>query len=146
MSAGIVSKRQLDGEMNEIDQSLGLAARALQVHARRTELLANNLANADTPNYHARDIDFRAALREAATPVPAPSLHTTAANHLQAAAHQDVGQYIRYRVQAQNSLDGNSVDTATEQAQFAANAVRYQAALGFVDGRVKSIMSAIRGE
>jgi len=136
----------MEANMNEIDRSLGLAARALQVYERRTELLANNLANADTPDYHARDIDFRAALRDAQSTPRTSSLRATAANHLQPAGLQGIDQFTRYRVQGQNSLDGNSVDSATEQAQFAANAVRYQAALGFLDGRVKSIMSAIRGE
>ncbi len=131
--------------MPELDASLGLAAKALGVYARRSEVLASNIANADTPDYRARDLDFRQVLgaershQQMLTPVRQRAGHMSLAG-------EGLGGDLRYRVAPQASLDGNSVDTAVEQSEFAANAVRYQAALRFLDGRVKSILAAVRGD
>ncbi|MEC9339969.1 MAG: flagellar basal body rod protein FlgB [Pseudomonadota bacterium] len=131
--------------MGELDSSLGLAAKALSLYAKRSDVLATNLANADTPNYRARDIDFRRALgqeqsrRQVLDTVVSRPGHMTLGGETGTAA-------LRYRAATQSSLDGNSVDAATERGEFAANAVRYQAALRFVDGRVKSILAAVRGD
>lgn len=127
----------------DIDSALGIHAQALQVRSRRTEVLASNLANADTPNYKAKDIDFKAALQQAQagyTPLKA-----THAVHIQPGGGNSPGELL-YRVPEQASLDGNTVDTHVEQAEFARNAVQYQASLTFLGGRLKTLLSAIRGD
>jgi flagellar basal-body rod protein FlgB len=112
-----------------LDSYLGVHAQALTLEAQRTELLAANLANADTPNYKARDIDFKAALAAASG-----AEATTAASN------------VKYRVPMAPSLDGNTVDTQLEQAAFAENSVRYQATLTFLNARLKELMTAIVGQ
>lgn len=130
---------------SRIDEAFGIHARALQLYARRAEVLAANLANADTPNYKARDIDFRAALGAAVGGQLA--LKATRASHIGAPA--DGGPQrpaLLYRLPLQSAADGNTVDTQVEQAQFTQNAVRYQASLTFLNGTIKSLLTAIRGE
>jgi len=114
-----------------LDSYLGIHTQALTLEAQRTELLASNLANADTPNYKARDIDFKAALAAAAAP---GSANATSINSA-----------VKYRVPMAPSLDGNTVDTQLEQAAFAENAVRYQATLTFLNASLKELMTAITG-
>ena len=108
-----------------LDAYLGVHQDALQVYSKRTEVLANNLANADTPNYRARDIDFKSVLAAAGSPQSAD---------------------LKYRVPLAPSLDGNTVDVQLEQANFAENAVRYQAALTFLSDKFKGLMTAITGQ
>lgn len=108
----------------------------------RNEVLASNLANADTPGYKARDIDFKAALagaQEAQVP-----LRKTSPMHQNAWGTSDVGP-VKYRVPVQSTLDGNTVETDVEQAEYAQNAVQYRASLRFLDGQIKSLRYAIRG-
>ena len=131
--------------MREVDSSLGLAAKALGLYARRSQVLASNLANADTPNFRARDIDFRQMLGAEQSRIKRVEMARSRPEHL-ASGGSGGEPALRYRAAAQSSLDGNSVDAAVEQGEFAANAVRYQAALRFVDGRVKSILAAVRGD
>lgn len=128
---------------NLIDQAFGSHATALQLRAERSQLLAANLANADTPGFKARDIDFRQALASAQG--EAGPLVTTQANHV---AGLDAGQGTRalYRTPLQPSLDGNTVDVATEQAAFSENSNRYLASLTFLNGRIRGLMTALRGE
>jgi len=122
---------------NSLDQYLGVHAAALDVRARRTELIANNLANADTPGYKARDIDFESALKEATT-------------RQQGSSIADVGKAVDdsmgYRVPLQPSLDGNTVELSTEQTLFAENAVKYRTTLSFLEGRINTITRALKGE
>lgn len=126
-----------------IDSALGIHAKALVVRGRRAEVLASNLANADTPNYKARDIDFKTALQQAQSGhVPLKVTHT---GHIQPAGTGLYGPLL-YRVPQQPSLDGNTVDTHVEQAEFTRNAVNYQASLTFLGGKLKTLLSAIRGE
>jgi flagellar basal-body rod protein FlgB len=141
-----------------LDSYLGVHAQALTLEAQRTELLAANMANADTPNYKARDIDFKAALAAAsADGAPASSssgsalaMSTTNGAHLGAAgvdsADAPIGANLKYRVPMAPSLDGNTVDTQLEQAAFAENSVRYQATLTFLNARLKELMTAIVGQ
>ncbi len=126
------------------DQALGSHVQALRIQERRTALLAANLANADTPGYKARDIDFRAALA-GASEGPLPLLRT-ARGHVDAPGEGLAGGPALYRIPQQASLDGNTVEVATEQAAFAENAVRYQATLRFLGGRFQGLMNALRGE
>jgi flagellar basal-body rod protein FlgB len=131
---------------NLIDTALGFHARALAVGAKRLELIAGNMANSDTPGFKARDIDFRAVLRsDAGHPPGTLSLSTTLAGH-QPAGGAEPGAEALYRVPNHPSLDGNTVDTQLEQAAFAEAAVRYQASLDFLSGRIDSLRKALRGE
>lgn len=107
--------------MDLIDQSFGIHGKALELRAQRLDLLASNIANAATPGYKARDLDFGAAMRGAA-------------------------DAIRYRVPLTSSLDGNTVELATEQTQFAQNAIQYRTTLGFLNGRIAGVMLALKGE
>ena len=127
-----------------LDHALGTHVQALTLQARRAELLGSNLANADTPNYKARDIDFHAALG-AAQAQQTVALKVTHPAHIQAAAAAGPTE-VRYRVPTQASLDGNTVDRQLEQAAFAENAVQYQVSLAFLGGKLKSLLSALRGE
>ena len=129
---------------NSLDSVFGIHAKALALRAQRSEVLASNLANADTPNYKAKDIDFSAALNKAQHQ-QATSLSTTHGNHR---GSGDFSTPVRtlYRTPNQPSLDGNTVDSQVEQANFAENAVRYQVSLRFLSGKIQGLMTAIRGE
>jgi flagellar basal-body rod protein FlgB len=138
----------------DIDSYLGVHARALQLESRRTELLAANLANADTPGYKARDIDFKVALAAAGKSVAGVNtslaLQRTDAQHLGVGGNAgsvsvDDGT-VKYRVPLAPSLDGNTVDTQLEQAAFAENSVRYQATLTLLNMRLRGLMTAITGQ
>lgn len=130
------------------DKALGSHEKALLLQSRRTSILASNIANADTPGYKARDMDFNQALKKAKfnTSSSAP-LKTTHAAHFPSAS-KDVFSDVAmtYRTPSQPSLDGNTVELQKEQAAFAENAVRYQATLKFLGGRFKGIRAALRGE
>ncbi|MBV1960949.1 MAG: flagellar basal body rod protein FlgB [Immundisolibacteraceae bacterium] len=129
---------------NSSDALLGLPATALVIHEQRNQLLASNIANADTPGYKARDLDFKAMLKSASGSTAA--LQTTSRHHISQPALRAAGSELLYRLPMQNSQDGNTVEADIEQAAYGENSVRYQAAVRFVDGRAKSLLSAIRGE
>lgn len=127
--------------MNAIDDLFGVSPQALSIRSRRFEQISANLANADTPGYKAMDIDFGEALAKAQAENEGP-LRTHA-------MHIDVGGLqhdLRYRLPSQSSLDGNTVETEQEHAAFMDNAIRYQASLNFLNGRIKSVLMALRGE
>jgi len=128
------------------DTALGIHADALRVRSQRTELLASNMANADTPNYKARDIDFQAAMKMAASHQSMGSIETTHSNHIQVSSSQFASPAVQYRTTVQDSLDGNTVDEQIEQAQFMQNSVQYQASLNFLGAKFSGLLSAIRGE
>lgn len=130
--------------MNKLlDAALGIHPQALSLAAKRLELLAGNMANADTPGFKARDIDFRAALSLAAQ--PSAGLQTTHARH-QSSALGATSADAMYRIPNHPALDGNTVDTQLEQAAFAEAAVRYQASLDFLEGRMSGLRKALRGD
>ncbi len=132
-----------------LDSYLGVHAEALKLQSRRMEVLADNLANVDTPNYKARDIDFKAALAQAGSPGATLPMSTTAPDHLggtSATGDGDVSGALKYRVPLAPSLDGNTVDAQLEQAAFADNTVRYQATLTFLSSRLKNLLTAITGQ
>jgi flagellar basal-body rod protein FlgB len=133
--------------MANLDDTLGIHEIALKLRAQRMELLSSNLANADTPNYKARDIDFRNVLAEYQTETPAQgtTLRTTNARHLGGDGGAPVGD-AQYRNPLQPSIDGNTVDPQIEKAKFMENALQYQATLSFIDGRIKTLRKAIRGD
>ena len=130
-----------------IDTALGIHPRAVALAARRMELIAGNMANADTPGYKARDIDFRATL-QAELPsdsTPASVMRRTHALHQSGPDGSVPGEPL-YRIPNHPSLDGNTVDTQMEQAAFAEASVRYQASLDFLDARISGLRKALRGE
>ncbi len=135
-----------------LDSYLGVHAHALKLREQRTELLARNLANADTPGYKAQDLDFRAALAASTSAAAAPgAMKATRPGHIGAGA--DVARqagstaaFLQYRTPLAPSLDGNTVDAQLEQAAFADNAVRYQATLQFLSSKFRSLMTAITGQ
>lgn len=130
-----------------IDSALGIHPQALAVRARRAEILAANIANSDTPHYRARDIDFRAALSGAEARLDSGMrLSATDGAHLQTVAGGLASEELMYRVPTQPSIDGNTVDPQTEYSQFAQNAIQYQASLTFLSGRIKTLLTAIRGD
>lgn len=131
--------------MGPIDRALGVSPQVLALRAQRTELLTANIANADTPGFKARDIDFAAAMRAAQG--GQQGLLRTHERHLGSAAGAgDAAGELLYRVPSQPSLDGNTVETQREHAAFMDNAIRYQASLQFLDGRISSLRTAIRGQ
>jgi flagellar basal-body rod protein FlgB len=132
---------------NSIDNFLGIHAQALGLESRRAQLLAANLANADTPNFKARDLDFKAALAQAGgSAAAALPLRATQGAHISTAAGTDNDPALLYRVPLAPALDGNTVDPQLEQASFAENAVRYQATLTLLNARLRGLMTAITGQ
>jgi flagellar basal-body rod protein FlgB len=132
-----------------LDSYLGVQQDALKVQSKRMEVLAKNLANVDTPNYKAQDIDFKTALAQAGSAGAALPLATTTSNQIGNSATSDdidTSGALKYRVPLAPSLDGNTVDAQMEQAAFADNTVRYQATLTFLSGSLKDLMTAITGQ
>lgn len=141
----------------DLDSYLGVHAAALKLHERRTQLLATNLANADTPGYKAQDLDFRSALNAATATSATPGQLTTARTGAPtvdsiALAGDGIGgagtteAFLKYRTPLAPSLDGNTVDAQLEQSAFAENSVRYQATLSILSSRFRSLMTAITGQ
>jgi flagellar basal-body rod protein FlgB len=135
-----------------IDGLFDLHTRALGLANQRLELLADNVANADTPNYKARDIDFRSAMQSAGqNGGPNAGLGgelpmtTTRAGHLASAGGGPNTTNPLYRVPDQPSLDGNTVDSQKENAAIAETSVQYQATLTFLSGRIRGLRDAITG-
>lgn len=125
------------------DKAFGIHDDALLLFERRTQLIAENIANADTPNYKARDIDFNAILRNAK--VEQVSLKTTNNGHISLSAGI-ADQQIQYRIPNQASIDGNSVNVQQEKAAFAENSVRYQTTLNILSRRISGMIKAFKGE
>lgn len=130
-----------------MDSLFGIHERSLLLRSKRANLLASNLANVDTPNYKAKDLDFSALLQDAKKQVSTRQTgnhtsHFTLAN----SGGQNSNSAIKYRNPLQPSLDGNTVENHMEQGRFSENAVRYQATLQFIGGRTKGLIRALRGE
>ena len=118
----------------------------MSVGAKRLETLAANMANADTPGYKARDIDFRAALAAVSGDgTDGVAMRASHERHFNVAG-QDLAMQTKYRIPNHPSLDGNTVDAQLEQAAFADASVRYQASLDFLAGRIDGLRKALRGE
>ncbi len=135
----------------DFDKVLGVHQQALNVLGKRSRILASNIVNADTPNYKARDIDFRSTLRKVADSQGSDNgtvrLEASAQGHFsEVSTEMTADENLLYRVPLQPSLDGNTVDSQTEIAMYTENAIRYQASLRFLSGKFKSIVSAFRGE
>jgi flagellar basal-body rod protein FlgB len=132
---------------SKIDSTFQFNQTALSLRAARQEIIASNIANADTPNYKAKDINFASALQGAMTgkQVNLP-LMTSAPAHFGSPTGESVfGEPVLYRGVVQPSADGNTVDMDVERAQFADNALRYEASVSFVSGKVKDVLAALQG-
>ena len=133
--------------INKLDDALRFQQTALNLRAARQELLASNIANADTPNYKARDVNFAGALQNAlAGTAPGLPAVKTSSMHLEGNSGASIlGAPVMYRKPVQPSADGNTVDMDVERAQFADNALRYEASVRFVSEQMKAMLTAIQG-
>lgn len=129
--------------MNLLDNAFGIHEQALRVRTTRLETLGRNIANADTPNFKARDIDFRAVLNR--TMATDNVMAATQARHL---SRGDMTQPdgMKFRVPFNTAFDGNTVETSVEQANYGRAAADYQATLSFLENRVSSIRKALKGD
>lgn len=129
--------------MNLLDRAMGIHERALQVKAQRLEVLSQNIANADTPNYKARDVDFKALLKK--TSETDVHLSATHSKHLSGLAQQQTDA-LKFRTPFNTAFDGNTVEMSVEQAQYGQAAGQYQATLNFLESRVSGLRRALKGE
>ena len=130
-----------------LENALGQHPAALQLRAQRTSVLSNNIANADTPGYKAKDMDFHAVLAQQTQTSSARFVRATNARHIGGTHGGDVTfDALQYRVPAMPSLDGNSVDIQMEQAAFAENSLQFLTSLRVLNGRLQGLMTAIKGE
>ena len=133
--------------LEQLTSRLDTLSSALQLRAARQQVIASNIANVDSPGYVARDIDFNAAMTNAMQSKTVPGLTQTSGGHLTITSTDGmIGNPLAYTVQTQPSLDGNSVDLDQQRANFADNAIRYESTLRFVNGHVKTMLSAITGQ
>lgn len=138
--------------MPNLTASIDFQGRALSLRSERQRVIASNIANADTPGYVGRDMDFAAALREAtgtaaATDGVTPTaMATTQAGHLAGAVPTAGQNHLVYATRSQDSLDQNTVDMDRERASFADNSLHYEATLRFINGSVRTMLTAINGQ
>jgi len=142
--------------MDKLDAAFNFTQSVLRVRAQRQELLASNIANADTPNYKARDIDFKASLEAALAGKSSTSTLPTAktsGQHMNGAETSNNAAFATglpdaplFRQTIQGSVDGNTVDMDLERNQFADNAIRYEASLTSINGQIKKMLAAIQGQ
>ena len=128
--------------MPSFTEHLGFHASALQLRSRRNEMLASNIANAATPNFKARDIDFDTELKRINK---IGNVETTNSSHF-SSIQKRIGKDSVYRLPIHPSLDGNTVEMAVEQMQFSENVMRYQTTLTFLNNKIAGLRSAIKGE
>jgi flagellar basal-body rod protein FlgB len=136
--------------VGKLDAYLRFNEVALNLRGQRQQLIASNIANADTPNYKARDFDFNNALQNALTRSPTAAssveLAKTSKAHMQASATESVaGAPLLYRTVQQGSVDGNTVDMDVERNQFTDNAVRYEAGLTMISAQIRTMLAALQG-
>ncbi|TFV93894.1 flagellar basal body rod protein FlgB [Oxalobacteraceae bacterium OM1] len=136
--------------VGKLDEAFRFQETALSLRAQRQQLIASNIANADTPNYKARDIDFNSALQNAmtkGTPAAAAPMAKTAATHLNGANPNATanGIPLLYRTPATGTADGNTVDMDAERNQFTDNAVRYEASLTLINAQIRNMLTALQG-
>ena len=128
--------------MPSFTEHLGFHASALQLRSRRNEMLASNIANAATPNFKARDLDFDTELKRINK---IGNIQTTHNSHF-ASIQKRIGKDSVFRLPIHPSLDGNTVEMAVEQMQFSENVMRYQTTLSFLNNKISGLRSAIKGE
>lgn len=133
--------------IGKLDQHFRFNETALSLRAQRQQILASNIANADTPNFKARDFNFKDALEGALSDNQSPNdLKKTSVNHLNGTVELAPGGVpLQYRGEIQGNIDGNTVDMDVERNQFTDNALRYEAAVTMVNSQIRSLMTAISG-
>jgi flagellar basal-body rod protein FlgB len=131
--------------MPTLDKLFGVHPQALVLRSQRSSILAANIANADTPNYKARDIAFKDIIR-GQNQGPTIEVKRSHSGHLTLPSNITTTAALKYRNPQQASLDGNTVESDVEQSQFADNAIRYQASLMFLDGKARGMKKALTGE
>lgn len=130
-----------------IEKQFGVHQHALELRSQRANILANNLANADTPGYKARDLDFQAMLKaRMGETTEMTDLKTSDSKHIQTLVHGEALAGVKFRNPNQPAIDGNTVDAQIEKTEFVQNTLEFQTAFQFLNGKVKSLLSAIRGE
>jgi flagellar basal-body rod protein FlgB len=127
------------------DKALGIHDDAMLLRSRRAEVIANNIANADTPNYQARDIDFKSILAGVSNE-PRLQVTKTDGGHASGFLNPDMAADLMYRIPSQASVDGNTVEVQEEMASYTENALAFQSSFTFVDKKFKGLMTAIKGE
>jgi flagellar basal-body rod protein FlgB len=134
--------------IDRIDQQMNTLRAAANLRAYRQELLASNIANADTPHYKAKDIDFAAALRGAMAGQAGGdvALARTSPRHLSGEAASPYAAAIRYRTEFQAAVDGNTVNMDVERSAFAENAIQLESALTFIREKFRGLQTAIQGQ
>ena len=135
--------------LDRIDRELAFSTNALNVRAYRQELLASNIANADTPNYKARDLDFKSALGNVMagkSPQGPLEMSRTAAGHLGGTQTNPLSAYTQFRSEYQGAVDGNTVNMDIERSAFAENSVQIEALLNFINGDFKKLQTAISSQ
>lgn len=133
--------------MDKLDAALAFNREALNLRAQRQEVLAANIAHADTPNYKARDFDFASRLTQAVEQgrqSQSFALATTSSRHMAGEAKSMPDQDLLYRVPSQSSIDGNTVEMDAERINFADNALRYESNLTVINAKIKSLLSAVQ--
>ena len=132
--------------LSKLDQHFDFNTQALKLRSYRQQLLASNIANADTPNYKAVDIDFARELKRVSGKQAGDlRMAATSKSHLQAVSGNPYNAKIMYRNISQPNIDGNTVNMDEERAHFAENALRYEYTVGRLNGQIKSLMTAIKG-
>ena len=133
--------------LNRLTDTLDFQAQALSLRSERQRLIASNIANADTPGYVAREMNFAQALKDATgTGQPAAKLVASQPGHIAAGASGGTFSTLSYAAPSQTNLDRNTVDMDRERASFADNTVKYEATLRFIGQNVKTALSAITGQ
>ncbi|MCB2017419.1 MAG: flagellar basal body rod protein FlgB [Hydrogenophaga sp.] len=132
--------------LEQMTARLDTYGQALLLRSQRQQVLASNIANADTPGYIARDFDFAAAFKDATEGSQRSGLSQTANGHMRLSGPQPGDPKLAYTVQTQPSEDGNSVDLDRERANFVDNSIRYESTLRFINSNVKTMLSAITGQ
>lgn len=134
--------------LNQLTSTIDFQSKALVLRAERQRILATNIANADTPGYVARDMDFQGALRSAKGAAASHSspMAQTHAGHMALPSTAGTAGDLVYATPSQASLDKNTVDLDRERANFVDNAIRYEATLRFINGNVRTMLSAIQGQ
>lgn len=133
--------------ISKFDEAIAFQSKALGLRAYRQQVLAENIANADTPNYKARDFNFKSALDSAMAgrAMGGLAMERTAPGHLSGTPGRALAD-LKFRQPMQSSADGNTVEMDVERAEFAENALRYEASLTFINSRIKGLMTAIQGQ
>ncbi|NMG33166.1 flagellar basal body rod protein FlgB [Azoarcus sp. TTM-91] len=131
----------------QFDKQIQFHQTALNVQAYRQQLLASNIANADTPHYKAKDIDFREALEGVLSGKEnGMALSRTQPKHIEGGTGNILEGATKYRTELQSAVDGNTVNMDVERAAFAENSVHYEASITFINGMLRSMQTAINGQ